>query len=126
MSSQSKKNKGGSTMMTEVEKTLKLFVQCFCDETAKHFILDGKLWRFAEPGMGHSKNGAHMTLILSSALDAFLVQQASHKHKGMIAQDSAHSRTGMLLADVSAYFLRATSGYDPRGIEASEYHFPLI
>ena len=33
---------------------------------------------------------------------------------------------GLLLADVSAYFLRATSGYDARGIEASEYHFPLI
>ena len=93
MSKQSNKNQYSGT---EPEKTIKLFVQCFKEQTDKQFIVDGKGWRFAEPGIGHSKDGAHMTLIMSSALDALLVQQASHKHKGMIETGQVHCRTGYL------------------------------
>lgn len=99
MSKQSNKNQYSGT---EPEKTKKLFVQCFKEQTDKQFIVDGTEWRFAEPGIGHSKDGPHMTLIMSGALDALLVQQASHKHKGMIETGEIHCRTGMDLCDLNS------------------------
>jgi hypothetical protein len=99
MSNQSHKDKYSGT---EPEKTKKLFVQCFKEQTDKQFIVDGTEWQFAEPGIGHSKDGPHMTLIFSSALDALLVQQASHKHKGMIETGQVHCRTGMDLCDLNS------------------------
>ena len=53
MSNQSHKDKYSGT---EPEKTKKLFVQCFKEQTDKQFIVDGTEWQFAEPGIGHSSD----------------------------------------------------------------------